>query len=64
LKVSGGIIHMHIAQQESNREDVVKYVEEVCSGYDFLSSISIIPIKNYAPTVKHYVFDISLSSIR
>lgn len=64
LKESGGIIHMHIAQLESNKENVVKYVEEVCSEHGFLSSISIISIKNYAPTVNHYVFDISLSSNR
>ncbi|NHI83260.1 MAG: class I SAM-dependent methyltransferase family protein [Candidatus Thorarchaeota archaeon] len=61
LKKSGGIVHMHIAQQEDNKEEIVKHVEDVCSGHDFLPSISITMIKNYAPSVKHYVFDIVLS---
>lgn len=62
LNEDGGVVHMHIALQDDDRENIAMYVEELCSGYDLIPSISVRTIKDYAPNVKHYVFDVSVSS--
>lgn len=64
LVEEGGTVHMHIGLQVQEIGIINKLVETICEKSGFIPEINIRVVKEYAPNVKHYVFDISLTKKR
>ncbi|MFX1368641.1 MAG: class I SAM-dependent methyltransferase family protein [Promethearchaeota archaeon] len=60
LVEEGGFVHMHIGLRPRDVVGVRKSVEFTCLESGFRPEIDVRVVKEYAPNVKHYVFDILL----
>ena len=60
LQEKGGIIHMHIALSRKSLSHTNSRIEEICREKLYTSEIKIRKIKNYSPSIDHFVFDISI----
>ncbi len=60
LVEEGGFVHMHIGLRPRDVAGIRKSVESTCVESGFRPEIDVRVVKEYAPNVKHYVFDILL----
>ena len=58
----GGFIHMHMNAPEFDLFDIMIEIDRVCRNYGYSSTTSVYHVKNYSPGMKHYVFDIAVTS--
>jgi tRNA wybutosine-synthesizing protein 2 len=61
LVEEGGAVHMHIGLRPQDIAKIRKFVEAACVNFSFKPEIGVRIVKEYAPNVKHYVFDIMLT---
>jgi len=60
LVEEGGNVHMHIALQPKRLAEISGIISKTCLREGYRPRIRIRTIKEYAPNVQHYVFDIDV----
>jgi tRNA wybutosine-synthesizing protein 2 len=61
LSKKGGVIHMHLGCASRFIDDTCNTIINICREHFFQVEVNVRKIKNYAPGVGHFVFDITCS---